>query len=79
MVLLQIKTLDAVALQAELHEAVHLLQPVNAVDPVPICSKFSQMAQACQLCFTSTVRSAPHRYYRDRDATHVAASQFGYG
>ena len=47
MVLLQIKILYAVALQTQLHEAVHLLQSVNAVDPVPICSKFSQMAQAC--------------------------------
>ena len=47
MVLLQIKILNIIALQTQLHETVHVLQSVNAADPVPICSKFSQMAEAC--------------------------------
>lgn len=40
--------LHAVALKAELHEPIHLLQAIEAVDEVTICTQLAQVSQALQ-------------------------------
>lgn len=40
-VAVQIKAVDVIAFKAELDKAIHLVQSICAVDPVPVSSKLS--------------------------------------
>lgn len=42
------RALERVPLQAQLHEPVHLLQAVEAVDRVTICTQLAQVSEAFQ-------------------------------
>ena len=48
--LFKIEITDAILLQAQLDQAVHLLEAIYAVDPVAISSEFAQMPKTLQLC-----------------------------
>ncbi len=41
----EVDILNAIALEAQLHQAVHLLETIYVVNHIPVCAKLAQMSK----------------------------------